>query len=306
MSGGLSGGAGSFGSAYALALGDYLLHPSEAHLRVAYELGREAVRRQLSVLDLAVAHQEALLNALTGAGSEADEQPPPPAEESPVAPVEMQPGPPAEVEWVTRAGDFFLESLSSFEMVQRGFKEARQAFLLERRQRELSRQLSSFLADASLALHAPESLEEMLQLVAEQARELVDADCCVVTVAVAGHPRAAGAASHAEADRRWTAFVRWLDLFAIYRFLRLRGGSVRIDGEPLAGLPFFRNAADDPPAEGWLAASLTALDGGELGAIQLFDKQKGGFTADDESALVHLAQMASAAVERVRLYSERE
>jgi len=297
VSGGPSAGAGSFGSAYALALGDYLLHPTEAHLRVAYELGREAVRRQLSVLDLAVAHQEALLAALTGPATEAKEQLLPPGW--------VQPVPPEEVERVTRAGDFFLESLSSFEMVQRGFKEARQAFLLERRQRELSRQLSSFLADASLALHAPESLEEMLQLVAEQARELVDADCCVVTVAVAGHPRAAGAASHAEADRRWTAFVRWLDLFAIYRFLRLRGGSVRIDGEPLSHLPFFRNAAHDRPVEGWLAASLTALDGGELGARQLFDRQDGGFTADDESALVHLAEMASAAVERVRLYSER-
>ena len=57
--------------------------------------------------------------------------------------------------------------------------------------------------------------------------------------------------------------------------------------------------------EGWLAASLTALDGSELGAIQLFDKQGGGFTVDDEAALVHLAQMTSAAVERARLYHER-
>ena len=51
-----------------------------------------------------------------------------------------------------------------------------------------------------------------------------------------------------------------------------------------------------------LAASLTALDGSELGAIQLFDPQGGGFTVDDEAALVHLAQMTSAAVERARLY----
>ena len=40
-------------------------------------------------------------------------------------------------------------------------------------------------------------------------------------------------------------------------------------------------------------------------AIQLFDKQHGDFTADDEAALVHLAQMASAAVERTQLYEER-
>ena len=74
-------------------------------------------------------------------------------------------------------------------MVQRGFAEAREAARLERRQTEMSRQLSTFLADASLALDASDSLEEMLRLVAEQARELVGADCCVATVAVDGQPR---------------------------------------------------------------------------------------------------------------------
>ena len=44
---------------------EYLRDPSERSLRVAYELARDAVSRQLSVLDLAVAHQEALL---VGAG----------------------------------------------------------------------------------------------------------------------------------------------------------------------------------------------------------------------------------------------
>ena len=124
----------------------------------------------------------------------------------------------AEAQQVTRAaGDFFLEGLSTFEMVQRGFAEARQAARLERRQTELSRQLSTFLADASLALDASDSLEEMLRLVAEQARELVGADCCVATVAVARPAPDRRSGLLPEADRRWTAFVRWLDLPAIYR-----------------------------------------------------------------------------------------
>lgn len=273
-------GARPFVAAYASALGDYLRAPGERSLRVAYELGREAVSRQMSVLDLGVAHQEALLSALGGASN------------------------PAETQDVTRAaGDFFLESLSSFEMVQRGFKEARDAARLERRQADMSRQLSTFLADASLALEASDSLEEMLLLVAEQARELVGAHCALATVAAKGRPRTAEAASYAQSDRRWTAFVQWLDLFAIYRIIRLSGGSVRLAGEQLAGLPPFHLRATDRPLQGWLAASLTALDGGELGAIQLFDKD-GGFTGDDEAVLVHLAQMTSAAVERARLYQE--
>ena len=269
---------GPFRAAYASALAQYLRAPSETSLHVAYELGRDAVERHLSVLDLAVAHQEALQSALAEASEPADSQ-----------------------RVAHAAGDFFLEGLSTFEMVQRGFREAREAAWLERRQTELSRQLSSFLADASLALGAEESLQEMLRLVAELARELVDAECCVVTVTAEGQPRAAEAASHAD-EPRWPAFVRWLDLAETYRLLRARGGSLRLAGQELANLPHGRGAGGPEQLGGWLAASLTTLDGGELGAIQLFDKQGGAFTAEDEAALVHLAQMASAAVDRARLY----
>ena len=209
---------------------------------------------------------------------------------------------------VTRgAGDFFLESMSSFEMVQRGLAETRDAARHERRQTEMARQLSTFLADASLTLDGSGSLDEMLQLVAEQARELVNAECCVATVAMDRRPRAAEAASYVEGDRRWTAFVKWLDLFAVYRFIHQRGGSVRLAGEQITRLAEFLTRPGDLPLHGWVAASLNALDGSELGAIQLFDKQHGGsFTADDEAALIHLAQMASAAVERARPYQDRD
>ena len=282
MTPGLSAGTGPFRAAYASALRGHLRDPTEISLHDAYELARDAVSRQLSVLDLAVAHQEALLCALEGASGA------------------------AEVDRIVRAaGDFLLEGLATYEMVQRGFREAREAVLHERRQTELSRQLSSFLADASLALDAHDSLQEMLQLVAEQARELVGADCCVTTVAAPGLPRSAEAASYAETDRRWPTLVRWLDREAIYALVRRRGGSVRVRGEQLATLAPFRDLQVERPLQGWLAASLTALDGTELGAVQLFDKQEGDFTPEDEAALVHLAQMASAAVERARLYQER-
>jgi hypothetical protein len=274
-------GVRSFLPGYLSALADYLRDPSERSLRMGYELGREAVSRQLSMLDLAVVHQEALLVALTEASSSEDAH-----------------------EVARAAGDFFLESLSSFEMIQLGLREAREAARLERRQAEMSRQLSTFLSDASLALEASDSLEEMLRLVAEQARELVGAECCIATVAREGQPRTAEATSFAQSDRRWAGFLKWLDLFAIYRFIRTCGGSVRLDGEQLLEQTEFGSAADQPPLRGWLAAAMTALDGSELGAIQLFDKQDGAFTGDDEAVLVHLAQMTSAAVERTRLYHE--
>lgn len=279
---GSSSSARPFRSAYASALGSYLLQPSESCLRVAYELGREAVSLELSVLDLAVAHQEALLPALATA-----------------------PGAIEAHQIARAAGDFFLESLGSFEMVQRGFKEARHALLHERRQTELSRQLSTFLGDASLALDASDSLEEMLRLVSERARELVDAECCVTTLAVADQPRVAEAASHPDADTRWTQLVRWLDLGATYHLIRSSGGSVRMASEQLASVPSFGSLVRERRFRGWLAASLSTLDGSELGAIQVFDKQHGSFTGEDEAALVHLAQIASAAIERTRLYQDR-
>jgi hypothetical protein len=269
----------AFRASYASALDDHLRAPGEASLLAAYELARDAVGRQLSVLDLAVAHQEALVAALAGAADG------------------------AEVERVARAaGDFFLEGLSTFEMIQRGFAEAQRSAVEGHRRNELSRQLSTFLADASLARDPHDALEEMLQLVAEQARELLDADCCVATVADGARPRIAEAASHAEGEMRWTAFVRWLDLPAIYELLRYGGGTARASGENLAELPPFRRPLGETPLRGWLAASLTALDGTEMGAVQVFDKATGPFTADDAATLVHLAQVASAAIERVSLY----
>ena len=100
---------------------DHLLEPGEDALRVAYELGREAVRRDMSVLDLALVHQEVLISELREVDS-----------------VEV-------VQLAREAGNFFLESLSAYEMVQRGFREARDAALIERRHADVLRQLSSFL-----------------------------------------------------------------------------------------------------------------------------------------------------------------
>lgn len=282
MSTAAGAGRGPFQSAYTSALADYVRAPTETALRGAYELGREAVHRELSVLDLAVTHQQALSAVLARAsGSELQQA-------------------------AAAAGDFFLESLSIFEMVQRGFKEARQAFLAERRTTDLSRQLSTFLADASLALDASDSLTEMLRLVAEQARELIGADCCVATVAVDGQPRATEAVFDPDGDRRWQRFSQWLDLGSIYALVRSSGGSMRTNADEVAGLPPVIDAATQPPIDGWLAASMTALDGSELGVLALYNKEAGAFTADDQAALVHLAQMASAAIERAGLYQNRD
>jgi hypothetical protein len=228
--------AGGFGERYATALAGYVQGPDETALRTAYELGREAVSRELTVLDLAVVHHDALISALRASG--------------------RVDGPAAEA-----ARDFFVESLSAFEMVRRGFHEAHEAAQLEQRHAAILRQLSNFLADASLALDAAASLEEMLQLVVEQARELLGARRC--------HAR----------------------LF--------------VDDEAAESIEAV-SVSENGGAEGagdLISATFSGWDGRELGTIEVGDKTNGEFSDVDAAVLVHLAQMASAAVERARHYA---
>jgi GAF domain-containing protein len=241
---------------YESALDRYLSRPSEDTLRGGYELGREAVTREVGVVDLAAVHHEVLLAALRGCSD------------------------PEQIERVTReAGDFLLEALSAFEMVQRGYREAREATLLERRHAKILRRLSTFLADASLALTASDSLEEVLQLVAEQARELIGAEGCLVT-----------AAEHADSPAIAAASFR--ELNADPRILRRRL-------EPPIG-----EAETAGPAPSLLAAPLTSLNGPDFGSIQVVEKAEGEFTEMDQAVLDHLAQMTSVAIDRARLYGK--
>jgi GAF domain-containing protein len=244
-------------SSYRSAFERYLTDPTEETLRGGYELGREAVTREVGVVDIGAVHHDVLLAALRGS-SEAEQ-----------------------VERVTRAaGDFFLEAISAFEMVQRGYREAREATLLERRHAAMLRQLSSFLANASLALTASDSIEEVLQLVAEQARELTGADGCLATAAADGESPAIVAASFRKPDADPRILLR------SGRFL-----------EPPIG-----ESDPDGPSDDALAAPLRTLNGRDFGYIQVVEKTEGEFTEVDQAVLVHLAQMTSAAVDRARLY----
>lgn len=98
-----------FQDSYSAAFEQYLANGGEFALRLAYELGREAVKEQLSVLELATIHHSVLGESLSPRGTETEG-----------------------IGRVTEAAtQFFLESLSAFEMVQRGFWEATQVARLE-------------------------------------------------------------------------------------------------------------------------------------------------------------------------------
>lgn len=268
----------AFAHTYARAFSSYLDNPAEAPLGAAYELGRQGVAAGLGVLDLASVHHETLIDALA-----------------------LRPGEAARV--VGAAGEFFLESLSAFEMLQRAAHAARDTAIIEKRQVAMVRQLSAFLGDTSLAAGGAESLDEVLHLVAEHARELVEATWCFATLALDGaQPLSALAGADADAAAR-------VDPEAVRKLCPSPGDgeAVRSSPDELARDPcavaLARMLGLEGPFASRLAVRLAALDGRTLGSIQLYEKRGSDFTQVDEATLLHLAQMAAAAIDRVRLFA---
>jgi hypothetical protein len=83
---------------YLPALLAYLPQQNEAGRRAAYELGREAMRDSIGLLELARVHHDACLGVMATAKDAA-----------------------TAVEIARASADFFLEVLAAFEMAQRAF-----------------------------------------------------------------------------------------------------------------------------------------------------------------------------------------
>jgi serine phosphatase RsbU (regulator of sigma subunit) len=146
---------GTLAARYSAAFAAYLADRGESALGAAYDLGREAVTAQLSVLDLSDAHHAALQAASEGDGAT-----------------------------LQAAAEFLRESLSTFETVHRGYLEVQQVARLEHEYIEQLRALS----DASVAINSSLTVEEILQLTADAARSIVRAARATVAV-LAPDPR---------------------------------------------------------------------------------------------------------------------
>ena len=151
---GTTEGTSALATRYAAAFAGYLTNRSEFALGAAYDLGREAVANQMSVLDLAEAHHLALLGLPPSAAT-------------------LQAG-----------ADFLRESLSSFESVHRGYLEVSEVARIEH---AYSEQLCH-LADASVAINSSLTVEGILQLTADTAREILHVARATVAI-LAPDPR---------------------------------------------------------------------------------------------------------------------
>lgn len=159
-----------FHELYLLAFKDYLEGVGECALGRGYELGRQAVSSSLGVLAIAAIYKEAVKNTL---------------------PVHLRP---EEIDRILMGAEFFAESLSSFEITHRAFRESnaglrRMNQMLEAETRRITHLLhdeagqllaATYLALTEVESQAPPHLREglqkikgLLQLSEEQLRRIV-------------------------------------------------------------------------------------------------------------------------------------
>ncbi|HYO10132.1 MAG TPA: response regulator [Tepidisphaeraceae bacterium] len=185
----------------------------------------------------------------------------------------------------------------------------RQADSLRRRAVQLQK-----LAAASVAISAAVSIDRMLQIVAESARDIIGAHqaimLCLADPYSGQRPsRTQAATSFSEKYAAWRQ--RKLDLAPVTTTLVAQSRSAtRMTQKELHDHPDWEivRKLEIPPIEGGiLAAPLGGRDGNNLGIIYLCDRYEGdGFSHDDEAVLVQLAQMASISIENTLYAEERE
>jgi signal transduction histidine kinase/CheY-like chemotaxis protein len=172
-------------------------------------------------------------------------------------------------------------------------------------QARLRAQQLQALTEASSAIAALSTVEDVLRATTERAREIVPAHQAVSSLLGS---RSTGEALQA-ASYSPEKYPSWanadapplgngLDLLVMRtnRPLRLTHGELN------AHPAYTVSVHDRPPMRGWLAVPLIGRDGRNLGLIQLSDRQVGDFSESDTALLAQLAQLAAGALENARLY----
>ena len=191
------------------------------------------------------------------------------------------------------------------------YKKTRQVERQAERLRQRAEQLHR-LTEASLAIHSAFSMDKMLEIITDTAREIIGAHrATTVTSWDENWSRCQKTVSLSpEYEPRRGALLpaNGSELFALWAALdRPR----RLTADQLAAHPAWqalgKSLWDSPQAPpDWLAAPLSGRDGRTIGLIHLCRKHAGEFTADDEALVLQLAQMASIAIENILNSEARE
>ena len=167
------------------------------------------------------------------------------------------------------------------------------------------------LTRAGLTINSSLTVEAVLDAITEQARELIGAHQAVTGIpADETWARSTSSVSLSDKYSAWREYKQRPTGSGIYGLVTGTNRPMRLTQDELEAHPmwsgFGEEAGKHPPMRGWLAAPLTDRDGRNIGLIQLSDKYEGEFTEADEAIVVHLAQMASIAINNASLYQETE
>jgi PAS domain S-box-containing protein len=164
-------------------------------------------------------------------------------------------------------------------------------------------------ADAALAITMHQTVDGMLQEVAEQARGVIGAHQSVVSLTMGKDwLQASNALSMSEKYARYRNLRDPFNGSGIYAMVSENNRAVRMTQAELEAHPRWRNFGSDadkhPSMRGWLAVPLKGHQGQDIGLLQLSDKYEGEFTLQDEYVAIELAQLASIAIENARLLEQ--
>src|SRR3954447_7777742 len=160
------------------------------------------------------------------------------------------------------------------------------------------------LSEASVQINSVLALDSLLQVITDQARNIIGARQALTTLLPGGEwNRSIACVSVAEGQTALEFARESSEMFVLAGKLnkpvRLNAGARANTWGPV-------RRATDATRYGWLAAPLLTRDGRNLGLIQLSQKLSGEFSPDDEAILVQLTHMASVAIDNVRLYREAQ
>jgi serine phosphatase RsbU (regulator of sigma subunit)/CheY-like chemotaxis protein len=164
------------------------------------------------------------------------------------------------------------------------------------------------LTDAALVINSTLSLDEMLRVITDSAREVTGAQQAE-TLLMGGFdaPITQTARSYSAKYAAWAGEGRQVDLSSMYAMVWDRSRPVRMTKKEIeanfAARGLFGVVPGHPMLEGWLAVPLLGRTGRHLGLIQVADKAGGDFSDSDEVVLVQLAQLAAVAIENAERFA---
>ncbi|UGS35933.1 PP2C family protein-serine/threonine phosphatase [Capillimicrobium parvum] len=172
-------------------------------------------------------------------------------------------------------------------------------------------QLRELAAASQEILRSDVSLQDLMSEITRRSRAIIGAHQGVASLTIGSlTTQWITAVDLSDRYAAWRTYQVHPDGSGIYAMVPETRRPIRMTQAELVAHPRWRGFGAEvkhhPPMRGWLAAPFLGRDGKCLGLIQLSDKYEGDFTAEDEAALVQLANVAGCAIEEAYLAAERD